>query len=320
VIAQARFLEFIMAKVKQYPNFELIMGAQVSELIEEEGKVKGVRYRGRDGWYELKAVLTVAADGRSSRLRKLAGQEPIKDSPPMDVLWFRLSRKVGDPEIGIGGRFGKGVMIALIDRFDYWQVGYIIAKGEYQHQKAQGLEHIKKVFAEAVPEMADRIAEIQDWRQISVLSVEASHIKRWHRPGLLLIGDAAHAMSPVGGVGINYAIQDAIAASNVLGERLQFGIVRERDLEKIQRQREFPTRVMQMVQTVIQKIVVNKSFEDGYSRRDAVSSTACRTFPTSGSSARENAWFWTLASKNKRVKERKAKKRVVCKCTTRFFR
>lgn len=259
VIAQARFLDFIVEEAKRYPGFRLIMGAQVDELIEENGVIRGVRYRGRDGWYELRAALTVGADGRFSRIRKLAGFEPIKTSPPMDVLWFRLSRREGDSLEGLGGRFQNGRIVVLINRFDYWQAGYVIPKKGYQEIHAAGLAHLREQLARAVPELADRVDELQDWHQISVLSVESSRLARWHRPGLLLIGDAAHVMSPVGGVGINYALQDAVVTANVLTESLKAGKVEERELAKIQRQREWPTKVIQAVQSFIQQRILGKA-------------------------------------------------------------
>jgi len=252
VLPQADFLRFITEEAKRYPNFQLVMGAQVDELIEEEGRVCGVRYRGTDGWYEVRAALTVAADGRFSRIRKLAGFEPITTSPPMDVLWFRLSRKPTDTDDTFG-RFGKQLILVLINRFDYWQVGYVIPKGQYQQVRAAGLEQLRRRVAELVPQLADRVQELTEWKQISVLSVESSRLPRWYRPGLLLIGDAAHVMSPVGGVGINYAIQDAVVAANVLGGKLKYGIAETRDLAKVQRQRELPTRVIQAFQSAAQK-------------------------------------------------------------------
>lgn len=256
VIAQARFLEFITEEAKRYPNFHLIMGAQVDELIEEGGVVRGVRYRGQDGWYELRAALTVGADGRFSRVRKLAGFEPIKTAPPIDILWFRLSRREDDHVTGLGGHIGNRALVPLIDRFDYWQVGYVIPKGGYQDLRAAGLEHLRQSFAQVVPELADRVDELKEWKQISVLSIESSRLRRWYRPGLLLIGDAAHVMSPVGGVGINYAIQDAVVAANVLGAKLKAGSVQERDLARVQRQRELPVRVIQAFQALLQKQVL----------------------------------------------------------------
>jgi 2-polyprenyl-6-methoxyphenol hydroxylase-like FAD-dependent oxidoreductase len=263
VIAQSRFLEFIIDEARRYPHFQLVMGAQVDSLLEEQEFVRGVRYHGRDGRHDLHAVLTVAADGRFSRMRRLSGFEPVKSSPPMDVLWFRIPRKETDPTFGLGGRFGQGAIFVLINRFDYWQVGYVIHKGGYQALRARGLEHLHQLFAQVVPELADRIGEIQEWKQISVLAVESSYLRRWYRPGLLLIGDAAHVMSPVGGVGINYAIQDAIVTANILAPTLQFGIVHERDLAAIQRQRELPTRLIQLVQTFLQTRVLAPSLKPG---------------------------------------------------------
>lgn len=252
VLSQAIFLNFITDEAKKYPHFHLIMGAQVSELLEENGNVCGVRYRGQDGWHEVRAILTVGADGRFSRMRRLAGVEAVKTSPPMDVLWFRVSRKEDDNYEGLTARFGKGYVVVVINRFEYLQIAFVIPKGGYQQLHAQGLEHLRKAFADAAPEMADRVNELQEWKQIAVLSVESDRLTRWYRPGLLLIGDAAHIMSPVGGVGINYAIQDAVVTANVLGEKLKYGILATRDLAKIQREREVPTRIIQAVQTFLQ--------------------------------------------------------------------
>lgn len=253
VMAQSKFLDFITSEAKRFPNFHVIMGAQVDELIEEDGSVRGVRYRGQDSWYELRALLTVGADGRFSRLRRLSGFEPIKTSPPMDVLWFRLSRKGTDYSEGLAGRLGKGRIVVLLDRFDYWQVGYTIPKGSYRQLRAAGIEQLRQQFAETIPDFADRIEELKEWKQISVLSVESDRLPRWYRPGLLLIGDAAHVMSPVGGVGINYAIQDAVATANILGDKLKYGVVEVRDLARVQRERELPTRLVQAFQTFMQK-------------------------------------------------------------------
>ena len=259
IMAQSRFLEFITEEAKHCESFKLVMGAQVDELLIEDGVVCGIRYRGQDGWYELRTILTVGADGRFSRLRKLAGFEPIKTSPPMDVLWFRLSRKESDPIESLGGRIEHGTMVILINRDDYWQMGYIIPKGGYQDVRASGLPALRQHLVEAVPELADRVDELKEWKQISVLSVESSRLPRWYRPGLLLIGDAAHVMSPVGGVGINVAIQDAVVAANVLIPRLQFGIVSLRDLAEIQRQRALPVRIVQGFQQFIQRRVLSRA-------------------------------------------------------------
>lgn len=252
VFSQARFLDFLVAEARHFPTFRLVLGAQVSELVEEHGVVCGVRYHGQDGWHEVRSPLTVGADGRFSRLRRLVGFEPISTSSPLDILWFRLSMKEHDKRVGVVGRVTAGRIIAVIDRLDYWQIGYTIAKGGYQQIRAAGLEALRQSLAQAVPELADRVSELQEWKQISVLSVESSRLAHWSRPGLLLIGDAAHVMSPVGGVGINYAIQDAVVTANVLGEKLKVGTVQTSDLAEVQRQRELPTRIIQRVQTFLQ--------------------------------------------------------------------
>ena len=258
MIPQARFLEFITGEAKRYPNFTLVMGARVEKLIEEDGYVHGVQYRGRDGWHEVQATLTVGADGRFSRLRKLAGFEPIKTSPPMDVLWFRLPRRQDEPEES-SGRLADGHILIVLNRGNEWQVGYIIPKGGYQEIHAAGIEKLRQDIAHLLPDFADRVDCIKEWKQVSVLSVESSRLRRWYRPGLLLIGDAAHVMSPVGGVGINYAIQDATVAANVLADDLKAGKLRTRNLARVQRQREWPTRLIQGFQNIVQKQVLKKA-------------------------------------------------------------
>ncbi len=252
LIPQVHFLEFITAEAKRYPNFHLVMGARVEKLIEEDGYIHGVHYRGQDGWHEVRATLTVAADGRFSRVRKLAGFKPIQTAQAMDILWFRLPWKPGDSRESTG-RLGSGHILVILNRADYWQMGYIIPKGGYQKLRAAGMPAFQQEVAGLLPEWADRLDTIQEWKQVSVLSVESSRLPRWYRPGLLLIGDAAHVMSPVGGVGINYAIQDAVVAANVLSEPLKAGKIRLRDLAEVQRQREWPTRIIQGFQNIIQK-------------------------------------------------------------------
>jgi 2-polyprenyl-6-methoxyphenol hydroxylase-like FAD-dependent oxidoreductase len=257
LIPQTDFLAFITTEARRYPNFRLIMGARVEKLIEEDGYVHGVHYRGQDGWHEVRAVLTIGADGRFSRMRRLAGFEPIKTSPSMDVLWFRLPRKTGDPEQS-SGRISDGHILVMLNRAEYWQMGYVIPKGGYQQIRAAGLEHLRQAIGEMLPEFADRLNTIQEWKQVSVLSVESNRLPRWYRPGLLLIGDAAHVMSPIAGVGINYAIQDAVVAANVLGNDLLQGKAPLGDLATVQRQRELPTRIIQAFQNLVQKQVLVK--------------------------------------------------------------
>ena len=258
LVPQSRFLEFITGEAAKYPSFRLVMHAQVQRLVNEEGVVRGVRYLGADGWHEVRAPLTVGADGRFSQVRHLAEIEPIKASPPMDVLWFRLPRLPEDPDVtgGAFGGIGRGRIFIALDRYDYWQAGLVFPKGHYQELRALGVPAVRKSIMEIEPRFAKHTEHLTDWHQFSLLSVEANRCPRWHKPGLLLIGDAAHVMSPVGGVGINYAIQDAVVAANVLASPLKTGRVREADLAEVQRQRQWPTRVIQSMQSFIQERLV----------------------------------------------------------------
>ncbi|MFY9583242.1 MAG: FAD-dependent oxidoreductase [Candidatus Acidiferrales bacterium] len=258
LVPQSKFLEFVTAEASKYPSFRLAMRANVQRLIEEDGVVRGVRYQGPEGWHEVRALLTVGADGRFSFVRHLAGFEPIKTSPPMDVLWFRLPRLPEDP-MDSGGAFGglgRGRIFIVLDRYDYWQAGLVFPKGHYQELRAQGLEALRKNIIEIEPRFAKHTEHLTDWHQLSLLSVESSRCPRWYKRGLLLIGDAAHVMSPVGGVGINYAIQDAVVAANVLTGPLKVGRVQPSDLAEVQRQREWPTRTIQAIQSFLQKRVI----------------------------------------------------------------
>jgi len=260
VMPQTSFLEFVTGEARKYPNFRLVMGARARELVEEDGAVRGVRYESENGWHEVRASLVVGADGRGSRVRRLAGIEPKKTSPPMDVLWFRLPREPGDAE-GIVGQFGRGHIAVMLDREDHWQAGYVIPKGTFPELRHEGIGELRRQFAELIPEFADRLEHLTDWRKVSLLSVESSRCPTWHKPGLLLIGDAAHVMSPVAGVGINYAVQDAVSAANILDGPLRESqgrlvVVDEKHLAAVQRRRELPTRVIQAFQAQIQKNVL----------------------------------------------------------------
>src|SRR5215470_3094618 len=237
MIPQVRFLEFITREAAKYPQFKLVMHAQVQRLIEENGAIAGVRYLGNDGAeHELRAKLTVGTDGRFSIVRRLAGFEPIKTAPPMDVLWFRLPKLPGEPEVtgGAFGGIGRGKIFVLLERNDHWQAGLVFPKGQYQVVRAEGVEAIRKSIVETEPRFAKHAESLTDWQQFTLLSVESSLCPLWHKPGVLIIGDAAHVMSPVGGVGINYAVQDAVVAANVLAGSLKSGTVSEAQLAEVQ--------------------------------------------------------------------------------------
>lgn len=258
LVPQSRFLAFITDEAAKYGDFKIVMHANANRLIEEDGVVRGVQYATADGMSEVRAVLTVGADGRFSQMRRLAGFEAIKTSPPMDVLWFRLPKLPGEPEISGGafGGIGRGRILILLERTDYWQAGLVFPKGHYQELHARGVEAVQQQITEIDARFARHAKTLTDWHQLSLLSVESSRCPLWHKPGLLLIGDAAHVMSPVGGVGINYAIQDAVVAANVLSGQLKAGKVSDADLAEVQRQREWPTRTIQGLQSFLQRRLI----------------------------------------------------------------
>lgn len=254
LVPQAQFLEFITEEAALYPSFRLVMHANANRLIEEGGTVEGVRYQTPDGTHELRAPLTVGADGRFSQMRRLAGFEPVKTSAPMDVVWFRLPKLPGEPEISGGafGGIGQGRILVVLERTNYWQAGLVFPKGKYQELHAQGVGAVREAIREIDPRFTKHAEALTEWQQLSLLSVESSRCSLWHKPGLLLIGDAAHVMSPVGGVGINYAIQDAVVAANVLIGPLKSGRITDEHLAEVQRKREWPTRAIQTFQSFLQ--------------------------------------------------------------------
>lgn len=258
MLPQARFLEFVSREALRHPNFELRMGAKVHELVEEDGVVRGVRYRGPDGPGEVRADLTVGTDGRFSKVRRLSGLPARAGRSPMDVLWFNLPRQAGDEE-GAGAIFrcGPGSLLVLMDHFDYWQVGFIVEKGSYKRVKEAGLPALQRSVAALAPEFAGRVGRLSGWEAVSLLTVESDMLRRWSRPGLLLLGDAAHVVSPVGGVGINLAIQDAVAAANELAGPLKAGRLKGRHLRAVQRRRGLPVRVVQAAQNLAQRWIVS---------------------------------------------------------------
>ncbi len=248
-------LEFLSTEAGRYPGFELRRSCEVTGLVEEGGAVRGVRYREADGEHEVRATLVIAADGRRSTIREAAGLVPVSSSPPMDVLWFRVSRRPDDA-VATFGQIGGGSVMILLNRRDYWQIGYVIPKGADSVVRATGLPEFRRRVTGLAPFLADRVDEIDSWDRVHLLTVEANRLRRWHRPGLLCIGDAAHAMSPVGGVGINLAIQDAVVAANVLAVPLRTGSVGEADLAAVQRRRQLPTLVVQLFQAQLQRAVL----------------------------------------------------------------
>ncbi len=249
------FLAFLAREAARYPAFRLRMQAEVTGLIEEAGRIIGVRGHTSDGPLEVHADLVVGADGRHSTVRQAAGLAVEELGAPLDVLWFRLPRRQGDPEES-AIRFGSGQLLVLINRGEHWQCGYGIAKGSLDEIRAKGLAQLHRHIAGIAPFVQDRVRELDDWEKIKLLTVRVDRLRRWHRPGLLCIGDAAHAMSPVGGVGINLAIQDAVAAANLLHEPLHNRTVSEADLAWVERRRALPTRVIQRVQILVQNRVI----------------------------------------------------------------
>jgi len=264
VMPQVRFLDFLAAEAAHYPAFKRVMGANVQRLVEENGTVAGVRYRdGANRWYEVRAPLTVAADGRHSKVRSLVGFEPQQAAPPMDALWTHLPKEPGDAADEATMHVGGGQFVVIFDRGETWLVGYVYLKGGFQALRSAGISELAKKLGEIVPEWKDRFARhLTDWKQCPVLNVESSRLPVWHRPGLLLIGDAAHVMSPVGGVGINYAIQDAIETANQLAGKLKAGAVTDADLAAVQQTREWPVKVIQRVQKAIQDQIVAAGLEN----------------------------------------------------------
>jgi len=250
-VPQWDFLEFLTAEAQRFPAFTLKRNAEAIDLIQSGGVVSGLRYADADGMHEATATLVIGADGRESRTREAAGLPRIESSPPMDVFWFRVSRRRGEPE-AVAGRIGPGKLCVMLNRGDYWQVAYLIPKGGADRIRAAGIEAFRRDVASVALELADRVEEIRDWNDVKLLTVRADRLTRWHKPGYLAIGDAAHAMSPIGGVGINIAIHDAVEAANVLWRPLREGRVTDADLARVQQRRERAVRIIQAFQSAVQ--------------------------------------------------------------------
>ena len=252
LMPQWDFLNFLAEKGAYYPGFRLRKNAEVTGLVEREGRVTGVRVNTREGDLEVRADLVLGADGRHSVVRQKAGLESDEIGVPIDVLWFRLSRPTSDPEETMA-RLGAGNFMVMLNRGDYWQCGFVIPKGDGEKLRQRGLFAFRKDVAELAPFVTDRIEELRDWEGIKLLTVAIDRLRQWYRPGLLCIGDAAHAMSPVGGVGINLAIQDAVAAANILAVPLRERRVGLDHLRAVQQRREWPARLTQTIQVQVQK-------------------------------------------------------------------
>ena len=263
LMPQWDFLSFLAGHAARHPTFSLRMRAEAIRLIEEAGRVAGVVAATPAGPLEVRADLVVGADGRHSVVRRKAGLQVEELGAPMDVLWFRLSRRAGDPDQTMG-RFEAGRILVLINRGDYWQCGYVIPKGSLDRIRGAGLEAFREEVARLAPFAADgRVSELRGWDEIRPLTVRVDRLPRWHRPGLLCIGDAAHAMSPIGGVGINLAIQDAVAAANLLAAPLRDGRLTAGHLRRVQRRRELPARITQRLQLLMQERVIAAVLGDG---------------------------------------------------------
>ncbi len=256
------FLNFLTEKAKRYPGLKILMRAEVTELIENGGRVVGVTAATAEGPLTINADLVVGCDGRSSTVRAKAGFQVQDLGSPIDVLWFRISKKPGDPQTVLG-RISPGKMIVAIDRSDYWQCAYVIRKGGFEQVVADGLPAFKASLAAGARFLADRVDELKPFDDIKLLSVPVDRLTTWSKPGLLCIGDAAHAMSPVGGVGINLAIQEAVATANLLAEKLKAGALMDADLDAVRRRRLFPVKVIQTGQVAVQKKVLKPTLSGG---------------------------------------------------------
>ena len=262
LVPQWDFLDMLADAGRKLPGFDLRMRHAATGLVEESGRTVGVRVKSPEGEYELRAELVVASDGRHSTLRESAGLKAREHGAPMDVLWFRMPRHESDPQDTFG-IVDRGHMMVMLNRDDYWQVAFLVPKGSDAALRARSIDALRETMAQLAPFLADRKDAIETWDKISTLSVQVDRLDRWHKPGLLLIGDAAHAMSPIGGVGINLAIQDAVAAANALAQPLLAGgPIDESLLASIQRRREWPVKVVQRVQILMQKQLISRVLEE----------------------------------------------------------
>jgi 2-polyprenyl-6-methoxyphenol hydroxylase-like FAD-dependent oxidoreductase len=245
------FLNFIASQGAKYPCFDLRMGANADELIEENAEIKGVVADTPQGKIAIRANLVVAADGRHSTIRELAGMQITDTGAPIDVLWFRIDKPANEPS-DLMGRVQNGQMMVTINRGSYYQVGLLIHKGGFDAIMQQSLEQFHQLIINIAPSFSEVVKSIDNWDKVKLLNVQIDHLEQWHRPGLLCIGDAAHAMSPMGGVGVNYAVQDAVATANLLAEKIRESRCIDADLALVQKRRAWPAKMMQRLQVTIQ--------------------------------------------------------------------
>lgn len=255
MMPQWDFLDFLAAQGKRYPAFTVLMNAEATGLIEDGGRVVGVRATVGGQAQEIRADLVVGADGRHSTVRESAGFTPMVLGAPMDVLWFRISHKSGDTAETMG-RFDRGSILVMLNRGDYWQCAYVIAKGSAETLKAAGIEAFRQRIASLMPFLADRMGELRSVDDLKLLTVGVDRLETWWKPGLLCIGDAAHTMSPLGGVGVNIAVQDAVAAANMLVGPLKEGRLKDSDLQAVQERRRWPMRATQAMQLFLQNRMI----------------------------------------------------------------
>src|SRR5258708_184317 len=256
------FLNFLRESGKRFTSLKVMMNAAATDLIWSGDRVAGVLADTPDGTVEIRADLTIGCDGRHSIVRQRANLEVEEIGAPMDVLWFRSGKRAGESE-SVFARVETGKMMVTFDRGDYWQCAYVIAKGQYDAVKARGLDAFRADVIGMAPVLQSGMSDVKSWDDVKLLTVAINRLKRWTRPGLLCIGDAAHAMSPVGGVGVNLAVQDAVATANLLAAKLAEGCPSEAELDAVRKRREFPVRMTQRMQVVVQNNIISAALKPG---------------------------------------------------------